>query len=191
MQNSVSRFYLLLRMPSSLPIAGIIRIWNKGAERIFGSMAEEAIGQSLDLIIPEKLQGDTGTATARLWRPVKRGMGPICSPCRHSIRMGPGSPPNFRLCCCAMRRGTRLGLQRSCVMCRRSGREKKGCKTGLQSWKLNCRNRDVSVIFNKLPHCLQQGVNNLKPLSNDSGHQRSSFPKGLNRESSFKTMDPR
>jgi PAS domain S-box-containing protein len=36
---------------------GIIRIWNKGAERIFGSMAEEAIGQSLDLIIPEKLQG--------------------------------------------------------------------------------------------------------------------------------------
>ena len=35
---------------------GIIRLWNKGAERIFGSSAEEAIGQSLDLIIPEKLR---------------------------------------------------------------------------------------------------------------------------------------
>lgn len=36
---------------------GIIRLWNKGAERIFGFSAAEAIGQSLDLIIPEKLRG--------------------------------------------------------------------------------------------------------------------------------------
>ena len=35
---------------------GIIRLWNQGAERIFGSPAEEAIGQSLELIIPEKLR---------------------------------------------------------------------------------------------------------------------------------------
>lgn len=35
---------------------GIIRLWNKGAERIFGLPAEQAIGQSLDLIIPEKLR---------------------------------------------------------------------------------------------------------------------------------------
>jgi len=35
---------------------GIIRLWNQGAERIFGRTAEEAIGQSLDLIIPEKLR---------------------------------------------------------------------------------------------------------------------------------------
>ena len=34
---------------------GIIRLWNQGAERIFGCSAEQAIGQSLDLIIPEKL----------------------------------------------------------------------------------------------------------------------------------------
>ena len=35
---------------------GIIRLWNQGAERIFGCTAEEAIGKSLDLIIPEKLR---------------------------------------------------------------------------------------------------------------------------------------
>lgn len=33
---------------------GIIRLWNKGAEAIFGWTADEAIGQSMDLIIPEK-----------------------------------------------------------------------------------------------------------------------------------------
>ena len=35
---------------------GIIRHWNPGAERIFGHSAAEAVGQSLDLIIPEKLR---------------------------------------------------------------------------------------------------------------------------------------
>ncbi len=35
---------------------GIIRFWNPGAERIFGHSAEEAIGRSLDLIIPERLR---------------------------------------------------------------------------------------------------------------------------------------
>ena len=35
---------------------GIIRLWNHGAERIFGCSSEQAIGQSLDLIIPEKLR---------------------------------------------------------------------------------------------------------------------------------------
>lgn len=35
---------------------GIIQLWNGGAERIFGFPAAKAVGQSLDLIIPEKLQ---------------------------------------------------------------------------------------------------------------------------------------
>ena len=35
---------------------GTIRLWNQGAEWIFGCSAEQAIGQSLDLIIPEKLR---------------------------------------------------------------------------------------------------------------------------------------
>jgi PAS domain S-box-containing protein len=35
---------------------GIIRFWNPGAERIFGHPASDAIGRSLDLIIPERLR---------------------------------------------------------------------------------------------------------------------------------------
>ena len=36
---------------------GIIRLWNAGAEAVFGFTAAEAIGQSMDLIIPERLRG--------------------------------------------------------------------------------------------------------------------------------------
>jgi len=35
---------------------GIIKVWNSGAEKIFGYTKEEAIGESLDLIVPEKLR---------------------------------------------------------------------------------------------------------------------------------------
>jgi PAS domain S-box-containing protein len=35
---------------------GLIVLWNSGAERIFGYSAQEASGQTLDLIIPEKLR---------------------------------------------------------------------------------------------------------------------------------------
>jgi PAS domain S-box-containing protein len=40
---------------------GRVVFWNPGAERIFGFSAEEAINQSLDLIIPENLR-------ARHWK---------------------------------------------------------------------------------------------------------------------------
>jgi PAS domain S-box-containing protein len=35
---------------------GVIRIWNAGAERIFGWTAAEALGKSMDLIIPDRLR---------------------------------------------------------------------------------------------------------------------------------------
>ncbi len=35
---------------------GTIRLWNSGAEEIFGFTKEEALGQSLDIIVPERLR---------------------------------------------------------------------------------------------------------------------------------------
>lgn len=36
---------------------GVVRLWNRGAETMFGYSAAEALGQSLDLIIPERFRG--------------------------------------------------------------------------------------------------------------------------------------
>ena len=35
---------------------GIIRFWNPGAERIFGYTSADSVGQSLDIIIPDRLR---------------------------------------------------------------------------------------------------------------------------------------
>ena len=36
---------------------GLIQFWNRSAERIFGFSEAEALGQTLDIIIPESLRG--------------------------------------------------------------------------------------------------------------------------------------
>ena len=46
---------------------GVIRLWNRGAEAMFGYTADEALGQSLDLIIPERWR-------ARHWDGYRRVM---------------------------------------------------------------------------------------------------------------------
>jgi PAS domain-containing protein len=50
---------------------GRIVFWNPGAFRIFGFDAVEAVGQSLDLIIPEKLR-------ARHWQGTVKRLGVRC-----------------------------------------------------------------------------------------------------------------
>ena len=61
----------LLTMESDAVIAtdraGMVTFWNPGATRIFGFPADEAIGQSLDLIIPPNLR-------ARHWEGFHRVM---------------------------------------------------------------------------------------------------------------------
>ncbi len=50
---------ILSQAPDAIMYAdqeGIIQLWNQGAERIFGFTTKEALGKSLDLIIPEKLR---------------------------------------------------------------------------------------------------------------------------------------
>lgn len=46
---------------------GIVRLWNRGAEEMFGWSAAEAVGKSMDLIIPERLR-------ARHWEGWRRVM---------------------------------------------------------------------------------------------------------------------
>ena len=46
---------------------GVIRLWNTAAESLFGFTKAEALGNSLDLIIPERLQ-------ARHWAGYKKAM---------------------------------------------------------------------------------------------------------------------
>lgn len=56
--NSISEQILALA-PDAILFSdreGVIRFCNSGAERIFGLQAEQAIGQTVDIIIPEKLR---------------------------------------------------------------------------------------------------------------------------------------
>jgi PAS domain S-box-containing protein len=52
----------------SKSLDGIIRTWNAGAERIFGYSADEAVGQSINLIIPPELQDEERLILERLRR---------------------------------------------------------------------------------------------------------------------------
>jgi PAS domain S-box-containing protein len=50
---------IVAQMPEAVILAdrdGHIRLWNPGAEVLFGHTAAEAMGQSLDIIIPEELR---------------------------------------------------------------------------------------------------------------------------------------
>ena len=47
---------------------GIVRFWNSGAEAMFGYRADEALGQTLDLIVPERHR-------ARHWEGYRKVMG--------------------------------------------------------------------------------------------------------------------
>ena len=49
----------LLNLPDAVVLCdrkGIVTLWNDGAARIFGYSATQALGQSLDIIIPERLR---------------------------------------------------------------------------------------------------------------------------------------
>ncbi len=51
--------HILRDVPDALIYAdaeGVIRAWNAGAEALFGFSAAEALGASLDIIIPERLR---------------------------------------------------------------------------------------------------------------------------------------
>jgi len=52
----------------SKSLDGIITSWNKGAERVFGYTAEEAVGQPITIIIPQDRQNEERTILTRIRR---------------------------------------------------------------------------------------------------------------------------
>jgi PAS domain S-box-containing protein len=61
MTESPDHEWLCRRIVENSPMAimfadreGKIRLWNSGAETVFGYTSKEALGQSLDLIVPER-----------------------------------------------------------------------------------------------------------------------------------------
>ena len=104
---------LINETPDAILIAdgeGIIIFWNQGAQLIFGHTAAEAVGQSLDLIIPENLRD-------RHWDGYRRVM--TSGETKYSTRLL--SSPGLR------KVGTRVSLEFSMVLLRNSAGEREGC----------------------------------------------------------------
>ncbi|MCL1980736.1 MAG: PAS domain S-box protein [Proteobacteria bacterium] len=89
---------------------GYIRYWNIGAERMFGHSAAEAVGQSLDLIIPENLR-------SRHWQGYSQVMATGQSKYTTSLLTSPG----------VRKDDTRLSLEFSIVLLHDENGEIEGC----------------------------------------------------------------
>lgn len=93
-------------------LEGIIRFWNSGAEHLFDYTAAEAIGQSLDLIIPENLRN-------RHWEGYRR----VMASGETKYKTGLLSSPGIR------KDGSRVSLEFSMVLLH----DKAGVMTGCAS----------------------------------------------------------
>jgi PAS domain S-box-containing protein len=91
---------------------GIIRYWNRGAEQIFGHAAATAVGQSLDLIIPENLR-------ERHWEGYNR----VMASGETKYKTGLLSSPGVKL------DGSRVSLEFSMVLLRDENGAMEGCGT--------------------------------------------------------------
>jgi PAS domain S-box-containing protein len=89
---------------------GIIRFWNSGAEQMFGYTAAEAVGQSLDLIIPENLR-------SRHWE----GYWRVMASGETKYKTGLLSSPGIR------KDGSRVSLEFSMVLLHDDEGQMQGC----------------------------------------------------------------
>lgn len=102
---------------------GQIRYWNTGAEQMLGYRSVEAVGQSLDLIIPENLR-------SRHWEGYFRVMATGQTKYISDLLTSPGVHKD----------GSRLSLEFSIVLLRNDGGEIEGCASIM---------RDVSSRWQK------------------------------------------
>jgi PAS domain S-box-containing protein len=89
---------------------GVIRFWNSGAEQMFGHTSAEAVGQSLDLIIPENLRG-------RHWESYRRVMASGEMKYKTGLLSSPGVHKD----------GSRISLEFSMVLLHDEAGEMQGC----------------------------------------------------------------
>ena len=104
---------LLDNAPDAIVISdreGVIRFWNSGAEQLFGHAAAEAVGQSLDLIIPENLR-------SRHWE----GYWRVMASGETKYKTGLLSSPGIR------KDGSRVSLEFSMVLLRDEAGAMQGC----------------------------------------------------------------
>ena len=109
--------YLLKQLVTNAPDAvliadtkGIITFWNRGAEQMFGYAATEAVGQPLDLIIPENLRSRHGEGYDR-----------VMASGETKYKTGLLSSPGIR------KDGSRLSLAFSMVLLRDEAGNMQGC----------------------------------------------------------------
>jgi PAS domain S-box-containing protein len=104
-------------------LEGIIRFWNRGAELIFGYTSAEALGKSLDLIIPENLRARHWEG---YWRVMRSG--------ETKYKTGLLSSPGLR------KDASRVSLEFSMILLHDSSGAISGCGTIM---------RDVTERFNR------------------------------------------
>ena len=102
---------------------GIIRFWNNGAEQMFGHTAAEAVGQSLDLIIPENLRG-------RHWEGYRQVMASGETKYKTGLLSAPGIHKD----------GSRISLEFSMILLRDEAGDLQSCASIM---------RDVSAHWKK------------------------------------------
>jgi PAS domain S-box-containing protein len=85
---------------------GVIRLWNAAAERLFGFTPAEALGSSLDLIIPERLQ-------ERHWVGFARTMATGQTRYQHDLLRVPAMHKDGRTLSIAFTVGLLLGAERT------------------------------------------------------------------------------
>ena len=102
---------------------GVITFWNSAAERLFGHTVTEALGQSLDLIIPENLRG-------RHWDGYWRVMATGETKYKTGLLSSPGVKKD----------GSRVSLECSMILLRDEKNNIQGCAAIM---------RDVTERWNK------------------------------------------
>ena len=91
---------------------GVIQLWNLGAIKMFGYSSEEAVGQTLDIIIPDRFRDSH-------WSGFKHAMATGSSKYEEDMLAVPG----------AKKDGTRISIEFTIVMLK----DNKGIPTGISS----------------------------------------------------------